>query len=246
MQITRQYHSTALLLADGRVLSSGGGLCDTCDRVGYLGKNAEVFTPPYLFKRDGSGDLAPRPVIASAPGTVRYGTTFTIEVPQAASIQKVALIRLSAVTHSVNMEQRYDPLTVQFFCRRADGYRARQRQHRAARPLHAGGRRRGRRALRDADGHGGRQQRAERHSPQPTNGATFTAPAFIALAADASDPDGSVAKVEFFNGTTKLGEDSSVPYTFAWTDVSAGSYAFTARATDNLGVETLSTTTALR
>ena len=67
MQITRQYHSTALLLADGRVLSSGGGLCDTCDRVGYLGKNAEVFTPPYLFKGDGSGELAPRPVIARRP-----------------------------------------------------------------------------------------------------------------------------------------------------------------------------------
>ena len=46
MQITRQYHSTALLLPDGRVLSSGGGICGTCDQVGYLAKNAEVFSPP--------------------------------------------------------------------------------------------------------------------------------------------------------------------------------------------------------
>jgi hypothetical protein len=38
--VTRQYHSTALLLPDGRVLSSGGGICGTCDNVGYLAKNA--------------------------------------------------------------------------------------------------------------------------------------------------------------------------------------------------------------
>ena len=61
--VTRQYHSTALLLPDGRVLSSGGGICGTCDQVGYLAKNAEIFTPPYLFKKDGSGELAPRPEI---------------------------------------------------------------------------------------------------------------------------------------------------------------------------------------
>ena len=65
--MTRQYHSTALLLPDGRVLSSGGGICGTCDAVGYLAKNAQVFTPPYLFKTDGSGELAARPEIAAAP-----------------------------------------------------------------------------------------------------------------------------------------------------------------------------------
>ena len=70
MQVTRQYHSTALLLPDGRVLSSGGGVCGVCDSVGYLAKNAEVFSPPYLFKKDGSGELAPRPQITSAPAKV--------------------------------------------------------------------------------------------------------------------------------------------------------------------------------
>ena len=69
--VTRQYHSTALLLPDGRVLSSGGGICGTCDQVGYLAKNAEIFTPPYLFKKDGSGELAPRPEITDAPGDDR-------------------------------------------------------------------------------------------------------------------------------------------------------------------------------
>jgi Domain of unknown function (DUF1929) len=109
--VTRQYHSTALLLPDGRVLSSGGGVCGTCDQVGYLAKNAEVFTPPYLFKKDGSGQLAPRPEIACAPGTISHGTSFQITTPNAASIQKVGLVRLGSQTHSVEMEARYLPLS---------------------------------------------------------------------------------------------------------------------------------------
>src|SRR4051795_3632455 len=111
MQVTRQYHSTALLLPDGRVLSSGGGICGTCDSVGYLAKNAEIFTPPYLFKHDGSGELAVRPAIDAAPSVVGYDTPFSIGTPNAAGIAKAALIRLGSVTHSVNMEQRYVPLT---------------------------------------------------------------------------------------------------------------------------------------
>ena len=109
--VTRQYHSTALLLPDGRVLSSGGGICGTCDQVGYLAKNAEVFTPPYLFKKDGSGELAPRPEIAGAPATVNHGTSFQITTPNAASIRKVGLMRLGSQTHSVEMEQHYVPLS---------------------------------------------------------------------------------------------------------------------------------------
>ena len=109
-QVTRQYHSTALLLPDGRVLSAGGGICGTCDRVGYLAKNAEVFTPPYLFKQDGSGELAARPTITAAPADAAYATPFQVSTPDAASINKVGLVRLGAVTHSVDMEQRYVPL----------------------------------------------------------------------------------------------------------------------------------------
>jgi hypothetical protein len=109
-QVTRQYHSTTLLLADGRVLSSGGGICGTCDQVNYLAKNAEVFTPPYLYKKDGSGQLAPRPAVTAAPATIGYGAPFQISTPDASSIVKAGLVRLGAVTHSVDMDQRYIPL----------------------------------------------------------------------------------------------------------------------------------------
>lgn len=111
-RVTRQYHSTALLLADGRVLSSGGGVCGTCDAAGYLAKNAEVFTPPYLYKKDGSGELAPRPQVTAAPASVEYGTPFEITTPDASSIAKAGLVRLGAVTHSVDMDQRYIPLSL--------------------------------------------------------------------------------------------------------------------------------------
>src|SRR5206468_2628345 len=58
----------------------------------------------------------------------------------------------------------------------------------------------------------------------PSNNASFIAPAAITINANASDADGTISKVEFFQGTTKLGEDLSAPYSFAWSDVAAGSY----------------------
>ncbi len=69
----------------------------------------------------------------------------------------------------------------------------------------------------------------------PLNGATFTAPATIPLTATATDGDGSVAKVDFYNGSTLLGTDMTNPYSFNWTSVPAGTYTLTAVATDNLG-----------
>ena len=75
----------------------------------------------------------------------------------------------------------------------------------------------------------------------PANNATFTAPASIAITASASDSDGSIAKVEFFNGSTKLGEKTTSPYTYTWTSVAAGTYTITAKATDNKGATSTST-----
>jgi Domain of unknown function (DUF1929)/Fibronectin type III domain/Kelch motif len=86
----RTYHSTALLLPDGRVLSAGGE---------SGGASAEIYSPPYLFH--GS-----RPTITSAPTNVRYGQSFFVGTPNAANISKITLIALSSVTHGFNMGQR--------------------------------------------------------------------------------------------------------------------------------------------
>jgi Big-like domain-containing protein len=69
----------------------------------------------------------------------------------------------------------------------------------------------------------------------PLENATFNAGANITLAASATDFDGTIAKVEFFEGTTKLGEHTSSPYDFTWNLVPAGRYLLSARATDNSG-----------
>jgi hypothetical protein len=74
----------------------------------------------------------------------------------------------------------------------------------------------------------------------PANNAAFPIPATITIAATAADTDGSISKVEFYNGSTKLGEDTSIPYAFTWTDIVSGTYTFTARATDNQGAVTTS------
>ena len=89
----RMYHSTAVLLPDGRVLSAG-------ESYGSLKQTGEIFSPPYLFK-------GARPAISSAPATLGYGHAFTIGTPNAAGIKRVALVKAAAVTHSNNFDQRY-------------------------------------------------------------------------------------------------------------------------------------------
>lgn len=67
----------------------------------------------------------------------------------------------------------------------------------------------------------------------PADGAQFIAPATVALAAAASDPDGSIVQVEFLRDGALLASDTSAPYGFNWSGVGAGTYVLTARATDN-------------
>lgn len=96
MQRPRVYHSAAMLLPDGRVAAGGSDGEFT----------AEFYSPPYLFQ-------GPRPQISSAPDAVSYGGSFQVSTPDAQNIARVVLLRPGAVTHSVNMEQRYVALHFQ-------------------------------------------------------------------------------------------------------------------------------------
>jgi regulation of enolase protein 1 (concanavalin A-like superfamily) len=72
----------------------------------------------------------------------------------------------------------------------------------------------------------------------PANGATYTAPASITVTANASDSDGSIARVDFYAGSSLIGSKTSAPYTVTWNNVAAGTYSLTAVATDNGGAAT--------
>ena len=74
----------------------------------------------------------------------------------------------------------------------------------------------------------------------PANNAVFTAPANITINASASDSDGTISKVEFYQGTTLLNTDTAAPFSFAWNNVPAGTYSLTAKATDNNNAVTTS------
>lgn len=72
----------------------------------------------------------------------------------------------------------------------------------------------------------------------PDNNITVVAGSNLSITADASDADGTVSKVEFYNGTTKLGEDLTAPYEYIYTSIPAGTYQLTAKAIDNLNATT--------
>jgi galactose oxidase len=104
----RTYHSTAILLPSGRVLSSGSG-----EGGGITFANSElsaqIFSPPYLFNPDGTP--ATRPTITAVPARISYAQPFTVQTPNAGSVSRGTLIRLSSVTHAFNQSQMIYPLT---------------------------------------------------------------------------------------------------------------------------------------
>jgi galactose oxidase len=98
--VSRVYHSTSLLLRDGRVLHTGSG--DASGAIDH--RNGEIFSPPYLFR-------GTRPKISSGPSTVNYGEKFLVGTPTPSSIARVTWIRLGSVTHAFDMNQRFQELS---------------------------------------------------------------------------------------------------------------------------------------
>ena len=99
----RTYHSVALLLPDGRVLSSGGGACGLLCAYNHF--DAQIITPPYLLAPDGTP--AARPSLLSAPARARVGEAVRVSAAGAAAF---ALVRAGSSTHTVNTDQRRVPV----------------------------------------------------------------------------------------------------------------------------------------
>ncbi len=97
----RLYHTVTLLMPDATVWVAGSNPAQ-----GTYQPEMEVYSPPYLFNSNGS--LATRPTITSVSTTkVGYGSSFTLQTPNAATISSVVLMRDGSSTHAFDMDQRY-------------------------------------------------------------------------------------------------------------------------------------------
>ena len=102
MLFPRGYHSVAILIPDGRVVTAGGpGGAGGFDNQ----FNMEIFSPPYLFR-------GPRPVVTAAPATAQHGDTIMIDSPDAAEIDTVVLLRPQSMTHHTDAGARYIRLQI--------------------------------------------------------------------------------------------------------------------------------------
>lgn len=112
-EIGRNYHSTALLLPDGRVMTMGSDPLFSDEEntmPGEFETRIEIYTPPYLETG------AERPEVTDAPESVQRGTTFDVEATSRHGIAEARLMRPSAVTHQTDTEQRSVALDVTGSC----------------------------------------------------------------------------------------------------------------------------------
>jgi hypothetical protein len=109
--VVRMYHSIALLLPNGRVVTAGGNPPPYGHHVPWEPPDPneemrlEVYSPPYLF-------AGPRPVISAAPAEWKYGQDITISSPQAGNIKWASIIRPGVTTHSFDNSQRLVDLVI--------------------------------------------------------------------------------------------------------------------------------------
>jgi Domain of unknown function (DUF1929) len=96
----RLYHAISMLLPDGSVLTGGGGAPGPQTNL-----DAEIYYPPYLYKRDGSGKPATRPMLVFPPTAIHLGSKFPVAATS--PISRVTLVRAGSVTHSVDFDQRF-------------------------------------------------------------------------------------------------------------------------------------------
>jgi hypothetical protein len=228
----RMYHSVSILMPDGRVLSAGGGrLSPAPDQL-----NMQMYSPGYLFK-------GPRPTITSLPSTISLGTTMDLVTPQAADIAKVSLVSLASVTHAADWNQHFMQLS---FTRSGDTLTVNTPANANLAPPNYY-------MVFAVDSFGvpsmakivklgvGSDVTAPAVSVTgPAAGATVSGS--VTLTADAQD-DVGVAGVQFkVDGTATGAEDTTPPYTMAWSSMSVpnGLHAVTAVARDAAGNTTTS------
>ena len=101
----RLYHSTALLLPDGRVASLGSN-----PQQGTYEQHIEIYSPPYLFADN--GDLADRPNLTNVPAQIDYTQSFKVTTNTPGAIKEAVLMRPGAATHAFDMEQRLVELEI--------------------------------------------------------------------------------------------------------------------------------------
>lgn len=94
--VARLYHSSALLLADGTVMTLGGGAPGP-----LVNLNGEIFSPDYIY--EAGGVVAERPVIETSPDVLKVGADFDVTVSGPAAVTTLALIKFGSVTHTVNV-----------------------------------------------------------------------------------------------------------------------------------------------